>query len=235
MFELKNNVTTKDRRLDRVIKFDEKSRAYPIRTLVAGKTPRSYTWRCLKQLDQGADGACVGFGITHELISRPAEAAGLDDRYAKQNIYWEAQKIDEWAGGSYPGARPFYEGTSVIAGIKVAQRLGWFESYRWSFSLDDLILGVGYNGPAVLGLYWLEGMMDTDSKGFIHATGDELGGHCILCRGVNVKKQYFLLRNSWGSSWGLNGDCKISFSDMGKLLNMDGEAAFFISRHTKLG
>jgi hypothetical protein len=153
MFELKNNTITKDKRLDRVIQFDERSRNFPIRQLVADKAPRSYTWRCQEWLDQGTDGACVGFGIGHEIISRPAEVlARIGRRYAKEKIYWEAQKIDEWKGGSYPGASPFYEGTSVLAGLKVAQKAGWADGYRWSFSLDDLILGVGYNGPAVLGL-----------------------------------------------------------------------------------
>jgi hypothetical protein len=32
-----------------------------------------------------------------------------------------------------------------------------------------------------------------------------------------------------------DGDCKVSFTDMGKLLKMDGEAAFFVGRHKNLG
>ncbi|MHC4356109.1 MAG: C1 family peptidase, partial [Planctomycetota bacterium] len=105
-------------------------------------------------------------------------------------------------------------------------------SYYWGFSLNDLALGVGYRGPAVLGISWMEGMADTDENGFIHATGSVEGGHCILCRGINVKEKYFLLRNSWGKNWGMNGDCKVSFSDMKKLLADNGEAVFFRKRHT---
>jgi hypothetical protein len=78
----------------------------------------------------------------------------------------------------------------------------------------------------------MEGMFDTDEKGYIHATGDVTGGHCILCRGVNVGEKYFLLRNSWGRNWGKNGDCKISFKDMKKLLANGGESVFFEDRHT---
>lgn len=232
MITLKNGSKTNDKRLDRIMYFDERSRNYPVRRTIAVKKLRSYTWRCNIHLDQGNEGACVGFGIAHELAARPAEVSGITNKYAKQKIYWEAQKIDEWKGGSYPGAKPKYEGTSVLAGVKVARDMGFFDSFYWGFSMNDLALGVGRRGPAVLGLPWMEGMFETDAKGYIHATGKVKGGHCILCRGVNVREKYFLLRNSWGRDWGVNGDCKISFDDMKKLLKNGGESVFFKARHT---
>jgi len=231
MIKLRDGSTTADKRLDRIKYFDERSRKYPIRKMVAVKKLRSYTWRCKANLNQGTEGACVGFGIAHELAARPVEVEGITNRFAKKAIYWEAQKIDEWGGGSYPGARPRYEGTSVLAGVKVARDKGFFDSFYWGFSLNDLALGVGRRGPAVLGLPWMEGMYDTDDDGYVHATGDVTGGHCILCRGVNVREKYFLLRNSWGRGWGENGDCKISFADMKKLLADGGESVFFVGRH----
>lgn len=232
---LKNNTNTTDRRLDRVAKFDRRSRQFPIRELIgADKTPRSYSWRCNIQLDQGNEGACVGFGVSHELAARPVEVP-VTNKFARENIYFEAQKIDEWEGGAYPGASPFYEGTSVLAGIKTAQSLLYFDEYRWAFGLDDLIMGVGHNGPSVLGLNWYKNMFDTDAKGYIHPTGGLAGGHCILCRSVDVKKERFTLRNSWGSGWGINGECYVSFADMKYLLKKQGEAAFFIRRHKGTG
>lgn len=50
-----------ERTFDRAVKFDERSKAYPIRTLVAERQPRSYTWKHL-QLDQGSEGACFPAG-----------------------------------------------------------------------------------------------------------------------------------------------------------------------------
>ncbi len=234
MITLKDGSKTKDVRNDRIVQFDERSRKYPIRARVTIKKRRSYTWRCRTHLDQGAEGACVGFGIAHELAARPSEVKRLTNKFAREKIYWEAQKIDPWPGGSYPGARPVYEGSSVLAGVKIAQKKGYFDSYYWAFSLNDLALGVGYRGPAVLGISWMEGMADTDEKGFIHATGSIVGGHCILCRAINVKEKYFMLRNSWGKNWGMDGDCKISFPDMKKLLENNGEAVFFRKRHSKV-
>jgi hypothetical protein len=176
-------------------------------------------------------GNCVGAGITHELAARPSEVSGLTYDFAR-NLYWEAQKIDQWPGGAYPGAKPRYEGTSVLAGLKVTQEMGYFDNYRWAFKLQDLILGVGYNGPAVMGTVWYEGMTDPDVDGMIRPTGRIAGGHCYLIDQVIPKKRLFGGLNSWGPSWGVEGRFYISFDDMEMLLRNDGEAAFILGRRS---
>ena len=212
--------------------FDPRSRDYPLLLTTAQKRkPRSYTWRCSTMLDQGRQAACVGFGMAHELNSRPAESS-VDTPLARK-IYHEAQKIDPWPGGDYPGASPRYEGTAVLSGLKIGQRLGYYKNYRWTFSLDDLVVGVGYHGPAVIGVAWYEGMGRPDSNGFIHPTGRVMGGHCCLVNKVNVREGYFGIVNSWGTGWGNKGTCKISIADMGHLLSQRGEAAFCLKRKTK--
>ncbi len=225
MVPLRDGSKVKDARLARLVHFDKRSRKYPIRAAVGAKKPRSFTWSCDKWLDQGAEGACVGFSMTHELVARPAPVTkGMTSTFAREKVYWEAQKLDPWAGGSYPGAKPQYEGTSVLAGAQVLQKLGYITEYRWAFGLDDLILAVGYAGPAVLGLNWYEGMFDVSPCGHVHVSGELSGGHAILCNGVNVKEGYFNLHNSWGKSWGHGGDARITFEEMDKLLRENGEA-----------
>jgi hypothetical protein len=232
-FVLKDGSVVSDRRFDRIAQFDERSRNFPVMATIETKKPRSYTWRCNETLDQGPDGACVGFGVAHELIARPSEVQGLTNTFAKEQIYWEAQKIDYWDGGSYPGGSPFYEGTSVLAGVKVAHKLGYMEEYRWAFGLEELKLGVGYNGPAVIGVPWYTGMFNPDAKGYIHATGDIAGGHCVLVNAISVSKGRFTIHNSWGAGWGKDGEAYISFEDMDKLLSEWGEACFFLHRHNE--
>lgn len=236
MPELKDGTEPEDPRLDRLVEFDERSRRFSVATRldeIAGEKPqRSYTWRCNPRLDQGQEGSCVGHGIAHELAARPSEVQGMTHEFAKNSIYYEAQKIDPWPGGEYPGASPRYGGTSVLAGVKVTQRLGYFESYHWSFSLQELILGVGYSGPAVMGMNWYEGMYRTDSAGFVYPSGDRVGGHCFLTRGVDVRNNRFLCRNSWGINWGMAGDFFLRFEDMDRLIHERGEACFFTGRRT---
>lgn len=229
--KLKDGTEAEDRRLTRLVNFDERSREYPIRETITAKDPRSYTWRCNQHLDQGPDGACVGFSMVHELIARPAEVEGLSGQFAKEKVYWEAQKIDPWDGGSYPGASPFYEGTSVLAGIKILQKLGYIDSYRWAFGLKDLVMAVGYAGPAVIGIPWYTGMFDPHTCGHLHVTGQVAGGHAILVKGVSVKNKTFTLHNSWGASWGNGGDALLHWDEMERLLHENGEAVIPVGRH----
>lgn len=208
-------------KLDRVVHFDEKSKQYPIRTVVP-QTPRSYTWACPLWLDQGSEGACVGFSWAHELAGKPKPVINVSAKQA-QAIYKAAQQNDEWPGEDY-------EGSSVLGGAKAVQAMGYLKEYRWAFGLQDLILAVGHAGPAVLGINWYEGMFEPDADGFVRPSGVVAGGHAILCIGVNVKGKYFRLHNSWGRDWGQNGEAKITFDDLSRLLEEQGEACIPLAR-----
>ena len=212
-----------ERVFGRLKSFDERSRLYPIRQLVRGLPPKTKLWECSKVLDQGNEGSCVGHGIAHELIATPVPVPSIDHTYARM-IYLEAKKVDEWPGEDY-------EGTSVIAGLKVAKKLGWYDNFRWAFNLDDIILGVGYEGPAVMGTNWYTGMMDIDSDGFVHATGVNEGGHCWGLLGIDIQMKAGILITSWGQSWGRVGRAFISFDGIQKLMDNSGECAFVIGRH----
>ncbi len=232
--ELKGGFETSDPRLDRIPQYDSRNRNFlAVRTLEA-KKPRSYTWSCSIHLDQGFEGACVGFSFAHDAIARPVRLFGIDQTYARERIYWQAQREDDWEGGSYPMADPFYEGTSVLAGAKAAQALGLFANYEWAYNVDDLILAVGYKGPAILGLNWHEGMFDPDESGFLRPTGQVAGGHAIMVNKVSLKERYFGLHNSWGLDWGQGGNAKINFDDMSVLLASQGEACVPIKRSSRL-
>jgi hypothetical protein len=174
-------------------------------------------------LDQGNEGSCVGHSIGHELIATPIPCPSVDHEYAYR-IYKEAQKVDEWPGEDY-------EGTSVLAGLKVIKDLGWCDEFRWSFSHLDTELGIAYEGPGIAGTNWYTDMMNLDSEGFIHPTGYNEGGHCYLYLGVDIEKKAFVIHNSWGESWGRNGRAFISFDDYEKLRVNEGEMAFLIGRH----
>lgn len=222
--QLKNNVITYDPRLDRIEQFDERSRNFPIRELLPPKNPRSYTWSCYAYLDQGSEGACVGFSWSHELAARPKVVLSMNNAGARA-LYKEAQLHDEWPGENYSG-------TSVIAAAKVLKSRGKILEYRWGFGLDDALMALSYKGPGVAGLNWYEGMMQPDSRGFIHPTGSVVGGHAIMINGISVTKKRVALRNSWGSDWGFGGNCYMSFEDFGRLLAEQGEFCIPVIRST---
>lgn len=200
---------------------DPRSRSFPVRALLAAREPRSYTWSLGVRLDQGSEGACVGFAWAHELAATPMRRP-VDEALAR-NIYAEAQRLDPWPGEDYSG-------TSVLAGAKAVQARGYLREYRWAFGLDDVVTTVGSFGPIVLGLPWLADMVEPDGDGFIHATGRVLGGHAVLARGVSLRGEYVTLHNSWGRGWGRDGTCRVSFADLGTLLADDGEACVPVLR-----
>jgi len=211
--------------LGRLVEFDERSRSFPIRALLGEpRKLRSYTWRCLANLDQKSEGACVGFSIAHELIARPSEVKDITNVHARA-IYKRAQMLDEWPGENY-------EGTSVLGGMKALQQLypEAIKEYRWGFTLQDVLETIAYRGPIVLGVNWYNNMFAPDDKGFIHASGRLAGGHAILAKGINAKKKYITLHNSWGESWGINGSCYLSFDDLKLLLRNEGEACIPVIR-----
>lgn len=233
--KLKDGSIVEDSRLDRLVNFDERSRNFPIMATIRQDKPRSYTWRCDKWYDQGKEGACVAFSLSHLLAARPAEVLHIPNTKWIRHVYHEAQRIDPWPGGAYSGANPFYEGTAVLAGVKILHKKGFFKSYRWAFGLHDMIMGVGYSGPCAIGVPWFTSMYSPDSNGFVSPKGKCVGGHAIMVRGVNLKESYFILRNSWGQRWGRNGDCYMSFKDMEWLLNHKNgsESLFMVKRTSK--
>jgi hypothetical protein len=211
------------RKFDREIRFDERSKQFPIRTMVdTAKKRKSKKWSCYLWLDQGKEGACTGFSVSSEAAAEPVPVEGITNETAFM-LYKRAKQLDEFKGENY-------EGSSVLGAIKAGVEKGWYSEYRWAFSEYDLSLAIGYCGPAVLGVNWYEGMVEPDYRGIIAPTGRCVGGHAILCNGYDAKTKRYCLHNSWGSSWGINGECYIGYKAMKKLLMEKGEACIPIIR-----
>jgi hypothetical protein len=235
--ELRDGSVVEDPRLGRIPQWDEQSRQFPARALLSSeqkaKGPRSYTWRVNCWLDQGAQGSCVGHGFAHELAARPQVVRGMTHDHAV-DFYFSAQRIDEWEGGSYPGASPFYEGTSVLAGAKVLTSRGYYSAYHWVFSEPELAMAVGYKGPVVMGTWWYDGMFNSDENGYIRPTGRKAGGHCYLAYRIDLKNDEYWIWNSWGRDWGVNGTARLKRADMARLLAEEGEGCVPVRQKARL-
>jgi hypothetical protein len=215
--------------LDWKPRFDEKSRNYPIRGLMR-KSPvrKDVLWAVGPILDQGKEGACVGFGWTAQTLAAPFESEiSSDPTIFAHYVYKTAQLNDEYAGEDY-------EGTSVIAGANVLKSKELLGGYGWAFSVDEVIDGIIAKGPVVLGIPWFEGMYEAPG-GVLKATGNKVGGHCILAVGYNLSSVKLdgvpsvILQNSWGTDWGTNGLAEISVTDLATLLADQGEACLPIA------
>jgi hypothetical protein len=247
---------TFDRRLDCILDdFDPRSRRFSISDFVRSKTPtlphshtptpssppplRSAVWPIPGEthLDQGSTGRCVGCGITHALQAFPMPRAGLNLKTATQ-LYYGAQRRDNMPGGEYSfWCWPKYSGTTVLAGADEAKRQGYVSTYRWAFSLDDLLAGLAWSGGAVLGIPWSDGMENIDANGLSHPGGQSLGGHCIYAYRLTVPDSHtpthphshtiISLWQSWGNRGGRNGIYHVTAADLWDLLKgYKGQACF---------
>lgn len=228
-----------DPRLDWQPRHDPKSQNFPIRSAIGTVEERPRAWKLGAVLDQGSEGACVGFGWTGELLSSPKPdfdaSAAQGNQYAL-GIYREAQTIDEWPGEDYSG-------TSVLAGAKVVHGRGHVDAYRWCFSIEDVRDAVIAEGPVVVGIPWHENMYYTSDSGLVNVEGNVVGGHCILItgyhpgirlRGEDYRERFrvFRWRNSWGPDYGVGGNGFVRYEDLRDLLKEWGEACCPTGRKT---
>jgi hypothetical protein len=219
--QLRGGHVTEDPRLDRLPEVDERNADFPIRAALPRRVPlRGRTWVCRPRLNQYNEGACVGFGWSHELAATPVSLHTLTTEPFARSLYREAQRVDEWAGEDY-------EGTSVLAAAKVLTAWGYLAEYRWALDIDDAVDTLVAYGPLVMGTDWTPSMFDTRPSGLLEVSGLGVGGHCWLARGIILKPRLKGERiaepvvrcvNSWGNTWGVNGEFYLKVSDWERLI-----------------
>ena len=226
-------IEPEERVLDWAPSRDPRNQSYPVRAILGSPRRRNKLWRPGPVLDQGREGACVGFAWAAEALSTPVAvdlartAAPADTDLFARELYRAAQKVDEWPGEAYSG-------TSVNAGAKAMRTFGLLHEYRWCFGIDDVTDAILTKGPVVLGIPWLDGMYRAPD-GVLTPAGSVVGGHAILACGYRVNDQRLdgrdgiILQNSWGGGWGSKGRAVIRADHLATLL-ANGEAALATRR-----
>lgn len=74
-------------------------------------------------------------------------------------------------------------------------------------------------GPLVTTMDVYEDFYSYSSGVYTYTTGDYEGGHAVLIVGYSDAGQYFIVKNSWGASWGESGYFKIAYSELGTVVN----------------
>lgn len=205
---------------------DVRDRGFQLRAMIDTATP-------LEQLpdfkywnpsqfysDQGETPHCVAHSWLHFIEDGPITFPGKGPAFDTRTFYCRAQELDEWDGDC---KRVRYHGTSVRAGAKVLQEMGFITEYRWAWDVETLARTVLTTGPVVVGTNWYREMFYPDGFGVIHPGGALDGGHAYVINGVNMRTAMFRMKNSWGRGWGQNGQAWISFRSMAKLIAEQGE------------
>jgi hypothetical protein len=195
---------------------DSRDAKHPMRErLPAEIVVASRFYRTGPVLDQGETPKCVGYAWDQFLKSEPLMST--HGPYADE-IYHDAQQVDEWPGD-------LYDGTSVRAGAKVLLAETRLTRYVWAANALDVRDWLITTGTVVMGTGWRNQMFYPDTSGLLKLAGPVVGGHAYLLCGYDAKRNWFQMINSWGA-WGLQdtGIAFITFSDLDRLIRAQGEA-----------
>lgn len=184
------------------------------------------TWTVGNTLDQGEEGACVGFAWTHWHNSKPigyAKQLGNEHGFSWYN---RAKEIDPWPGVDY-------DGTAVRAGADVALERGYINKYLWAASREEIDAWLLNRGPIVVGSYWFRSMDYVTPDNFLRVDpySGTRGGHAYLLVGKGKEGNY-VFQNSWGKTYGDDGIVRMWPSDFEKLLAY-GDAEFCTALHVR--
>jgi hypothetical protein len=189
---------------------DPRSLDYPVSAIVAPGQRRRVMWD-LPVLDQGADGACVGYAI--------ASAAG--DPQSAEKVYAIAKTLDQWPGEAYSG-------TSVTAGAQAGKALGIIESYRWAYDVPTILDALAV-GPVALGLYWTPGMFKPAGGIMrVDAPKHQSLGHCAVAVGYDPEQDAIRMQSSWGTRWADAGRAWLPLGALATLMGRTGEACLVV-------
>jgi hypothetical protein len=166
-------------------------------------------WEIGPILNQGSEGACVGYGCRALLNASPFRQ---DDGPTAREIYLEARMVDEFDDSE--------EGTSVRAGLNILKKHGLIQSYVWATGVEDVYQFIAKKGPVVAGISWHG--YETDSQFRMGFDTPLVGYHCILLTSFNRDKRIFGFQNSWGKSFGSEGQAYMTEQDLHRELTKRG-------------
>lgn len=191
--------------------------------------------------------AAMGFLELRSINNKIASAEVFDPSqftpYSRLFIYWNERLIE--GNTDQDGGAMIRDGVKSLAGYGGCKETTWaFEpsmllkkpsddaydeahnhrltSYSRLETLQDMKQCLAMGFPFVFGAT----IYDSFESPFVATSGNVpmpskreecLGGHAICCVGYDDARQVFIVRNSWGTSWGDKGYCYFPYAYMANL------------------
>ena len=188
--------------------------------------------------DQGGCGSCVSFGsmgliesMAHIETGRWVDLSEADSHFCSSHGancggWWPDQCLDQVlargvcdeAGFPYPSAFP---GNDIHASPPAcnlpADRATRLTNITARHSLADATAVKNHLtnvGPVTGCLSVFNDFFSYAGGVYHHVTGALAGGHCVLVIGYSEVEQCWIIKNSWGTGWGIGGFGKIAYADL---------------------
>lgn len=208
--------------MGRLVQTDPRTRNFALRKMEVPSEVRRRYWWGGPVYDQKDTPQCVGYAGFGWLTGGPVTN---HPDFAPADLYHWAQEEDEWPGQDY-------DGTSTLGLMKALKKKGYIGEYRWAFDCETLVAWLLTKGPVLVGTSWFVDMFTPAAPdGFIHPTGQDVGGHEWRIVGADRDKKCpdgtsgaVRMINSWGTGWGDQGRAWVSFKDLDFLIKNQGEA-----------
>ena len=218
----KERIPSRDKRLNRHIHHDERSRNYTFDTTGLKLANTTHVTH-IGILDQAQVGSCVAETGTYYQATTPIFEAlpkTLPYPLTQPGAYALYSDLETFDGdGPYP---PNDFGSSGLTLASVLKNKGVISSYQHTFTLNDALLALTQY-PIAVGIYWYDGMFTPDADGRVNISGFIAGGHEIIGYKLDVDNQRVWFHNSWSNTWGVNGDFYLTWADLGNLLSQQGD------------
>lgn len=210
--------TYKGRVLDASLEADPRDYRIPYKVSEEPAPLKSKKWECPVRLDQGSEGACVGFGIAHVMACHPLPQ--ILTKAVAFFFYEGGKEHDEWPGIDY-------EGTSGNGVLRFLQKMGLIGRFYRIRSIKELDFILCTKGTVGGGFPWKRGCFEPDRNGYIKYTGRTEGGHFVCINERNFERDDYGIVQSWGRDHGIDGEVKITASDMGQMFADGGRVYWF--------
>merc|ERR1719155_314966 len=176
--------------------------------------------------DQGQCGSCWAFSSTGGVEGRWEVATGSLKSLSEQQLVDCSKQNSGCNGGLMDYAFSFYESTSIASesSYPYTARDGTCKSsYTTAIPSGGVTGYTDCSGASSLQSALQTGpvsvAVQADQSAFQYYSGGVLSSGCgtsldhgVLAAGLDTTNGYYLVKNSWGSSWGDNGYLKISTS-----------------------
>jgi len=186
---------------------------------------------CSKVEDQGGLGSCTANALTGalELLERKDKVSFLD--FSRLFIYYNERVIGH--STKYDSGAMLRDGIKTLAKQGVCSEKKWpyiesrfimkpnaacykealehqITSYHRIMTLDEMRACLAEGFPFVFGFTVYESFesQQVAKTGVVQMPKPDervVGGHAVLAVGYNDAKKRFIVRNSWGDSWGMKG------------------------------